>query len=220
MDQIGSQRFPILEHRFEINRLLANEQNVFDGFLFWLSNLHFSSGSMETLKKNDANKRKGKIFEAFCKDWLLASEKYDEVFLLSEVPSDLQSQLGLPKGDKGIDLVARKENKFFAIQVKFRSKPIGRKSSSTVTWRHLSTFISLCQTTGPWERCLVMTNVPNVLWQGRCPPHFSVIKYLNFRNTERIHWMKMAGTFIENKLSEEKNPEKEEIRNLRQIHFS
>jgi hypothetical protein len=65
-----------------------------------------------------------------------------------------------------------------------------------------------------------MTNVPRVLWQGKRPDFLSVIGFLNFRATERNHWMKMIDTFVENKLSEEKNPEKDEVRELRQAYFS
>jgi hypothetical protein len=207
------------DYKVEINRLLSTEKNVFEGFLFWLSSLNFTSSSMEALKKSDDSKRKGRIFEIFCRDWLQSSESYDEVLLLSDIPSDLLSQLNMSQQDKGIDMIARKGTRFTAIQVKYR-KPTKSRGTSSVTWKQLSTFISLCQTTGPFDRNIVMTNLPRVSWAGRKPDSFSVIGFLNFRNTERNYWMRMIGTFTEYKLSEEKNPEKEKVRSLREVHFT
>lgn len=81
--------------------------------------------------------------------------EYDTVWLLSEVPDDTLSHLGLKRQDLGIDLIGVKNGDYHAIQVKYRKKT-GKKR--ILTWKQLSTFYALCLRTGPWSRYVVMTN--------------------------------------------------------------
>jgi superfamily II DNA or RNA helicase len=65
---------------------------------------------------------------------------YDEVWLLSEVPSTVFEYLGLPSHDLGIDLIAKQGDEYHPIQCKYHSD-----KNSSVTFNEVSTFISLLE---------------------------------------------------------------------------
>ncbi len=110
-----------------------------------------------------STKAKGDKFEQFCQLWLLA-QGY-ECFLLKDIPIELGKELGLNlTRDVGIDLIFRMPGHvhFHAVQCKFRAEKKAR-----VTWKSISTFLALCQRTGPWEKHLIMTNTSGCSWQGK-----------------------------------------------------
>ena len=95
--------------------------------------------------RNDplSNKQKGDRFEVFTKCCLETHPTYKtqlkHVWLLKNVPANVQKYLKLPKADEGIDLIAEtKEGTYWAIQCKYKSD-----ETTSVTLKELSTFTSL-----------------------------------------------------------------------------
>ena len=64
--------------------------------------------------------------------------KYDNVWLLDEVPSKDLKYLDLPRQDLGIDLIAKSGNEYHAIQCKYHSD-----KTNTVKTSEISTFTSI-----------------------------------------------------------------------------
>lgn len=90
-------------------------------------------------------KQKGDSFELLTKLYFKLSPKYefyDEVWLLSETPSKVLEEIGLPEHDLGIDLIAKNGDEYHAIQCKYHSD-----RSQSVTFKEVSTFISLLEST-------------------------------------------------------------------------
>lgn len=86
---------------------------------------------------------KGKRFERLTQLYLQAlptyQSKLSDVWLLSEVPTKVLHQIGLPKPDEGIDLIAKTRNgEYWAIQSKFTSD-----KDTALNRKKIGTFISL-----------------------------------------------------------------------------
>jgi predicted helicase len=91
---------------------------------------------------NYENDVKGDVFEMVCKLYLIYIYKeFDTVYLLQEVPDELYDDLNLPKHvsgekyDKGIDGISKKQNMYYALQMKWRS------DTSALPYNEVSTFI-------------------------------------------------------------------------------
>ena len=88
-------------------------------------------------------KEKGDAFELLTKLYFKLSPKYefyDEVWFLSETPSKVLEDIGLPHHDLGIDLIAKNGDEYHAIQCKYHSD-----RNQSVTFKEVSTFISLLE---------------------------------------------------------------------------
>ncbi len=97
------------------------------------------NASLESLNK----KQKGDAFELLTKLYFKLSPKYnfyDEVWMLSEVPTNVLEELRIPSHDLGIDLIAKTGKEYHAIQCKYHSD-----YSQSVTFKEVSTFISLLE---------------------------------------------------------------------------
>jgi len=157
--------------------------------------------NLSDLKKREDKKKKGDMWENFCKLWLESSEKYKKVWLFHEwidyCHTTLQDSMGLKtRQDNGIDLIGQLQNgEFVAIQCKYR-KDMNKK----VTWNTLSTFIGLCERTGPWKEYIVMTNGKGVTRKVPKSKKDKSICVGSFRGTPRIQWLKMADLYHENKM--------------------
>ena len=157
--------------------------------------------SIQDMKDRDNKKRKGDIWEKFCKDWLLASEKYTRVWLLDEYNTEFPHAF-LSKQDNGIDIIAKTSDGYHAIQCKYRKQTV---RAVRVDWKSLSTFIALCERTGPcdgsiWEKYVVMTNCPGVTRKLPRSPKDKSICRKSFQNTKRDHWLRMIGKDTAQKL--------------------
>ena len=90
------------------------------------------------------NKVKGDAFELLTKLYFQINPEhrslYDEVWMLSEVPSKVLEHLNLPAQDLGIDLIAKTGKEYHAIQCKYHSD-----KTSSVTFKEVSTFLSLLE---------------------------------------------------------------------------
>jgi superfamily II DNA or RNA helicase len=62
----------------------------------------------------------------------------DNVWLHKDVPTKTRKKLKLPSKDKGVDLLIKKNGKYYAIQCKFRTD-----RNEVISWSELSTFFGL-----------------------------------------------------------------------------
>jgi hypothetical protein len=199
-----------------ITRLLSVPNvNIFDGCINAIE-LEYGKPvtNLSDLKKREDKKKKGDIWEKFCQDWLLASDKYKNVWLFQEWIRYCSEKQCIPKGlkskqDNGIDIIAELEDgTFVAVQCKYR------KDMKKVTWNSLSTFIGLCERTGPWVQYIVMTNGSGVTRKVPKSKKDKSICIGTFRGTSRTQWLKMAGLFEEKTVTSDKENGKQEIQDL------
>ena len=166
-----------LKEILQFIKLSLSSENFFEKLdEFFYSHFNRSCSSMLELRKR-TEKTKGELFEVFCLMYLHC--KGYEGWLLKDVPEDIAGALGLTKHDVGIDIVSRvlqksKKNDepkyiYFAVQCKYRSptKDYKGRSVHRVTWKDVSTFLSLCTRTGPWIKHMIMTNALTVSWKGK-----------------------------------------------------
>lgn len=86
------------------------------------------------------NKEKGNTFELLTKIYFKISPQYnfyDNVWLWEEVPEKIIKEIGLPRQDLGVDLLAKYEDEYHAIQCKYHSD-----KHQAVTYKEVSTFLS------------------------------------------------------------------------------
>jgi predicted helicase len=146
------------------------------------------------MRLKESKKEKGDHFELLCQLYLKNNEKYDfqNVWLLSEVPSEILQMMSMKRKDFGIDLVCQtKSNKFIAVQAKYRK--IGRKKSNVITWKMLSTFYALCLKTGPWEKYIVITNADYVTHMGKKTKKDQSICIGTWKKIKTETWLKMSN---------------------------
>ena len=159
------------------------------------------------MRLKESKKEKGDHFELLCKLYLENNEKFDfkNVWLLSEVPSEILQKLSMKRKDFGIDLVCQtKSDKFIAVQAKYRK--IGHKKSNVVTWKMLSTFYALCLKTGPWEKYIVITNADYVTHMGKKTKKDQSICIGTWKKIKTETWLKMSNNTentIENVITNE-----------------
>ena len=158
----------------------------------------------EMRKNMRYTKYKGILFEIFCKKYFTQILNVDNVWRIEECPLNILNSLSLTKKDYGIDLIMQIGANFFPIQCKFKSPvklPLSKELKyhyKSVTWGDLSTYYSLCATTGPWEKLIVFTNTMYINRKGKknekdwsvCYQklnqltHDDFIKILNINNKE------------------------------------
>ncbi len=91
----------------------------------------------------ESKKKKGNIFEALTKYYLLLNPIYKiqlkNVWMHYEVPNDVKTYINFPNTDEGIDLVAKTyDGKYWAIQCKY----LGNQESS-INGKYISSFLDL-----------------------------------------------------------------------------
>lgn len=172
--------------------------------------------SMTELRNNKSKQKSGDLFENFAKLYLM--QKYNTVWLLSEVPDEHLSKLGLRKNDMGIDIICFHEAQYYAVQVKFRS-PNKYKSNTGIPWKQLSTFYALVHKTGPFVKHIVITNVDYVRHVGKKTTKDLSICKKTFENLSTIDYASMIKCQIpiEKSCTTLSN---EELRNKRLAYFN
>lgn len=98
----------------------------------------------ESRLKDFSKKEKGDAFELLTKYYFqidpVLKSKYQSVWSFDEVPQMELEFLGLPKVEIGIDIIAKTDNEYHAIQCKYHSE-----KTMAVTFKEVSTFISLLE---------------------------------------------------------------------------
>jgi superfamily II DNA or RNA helicase len=135
-------------------------------------------------------KSKGDNFEKLTYAYFKLEPKYqfyDEVWLYANVPTLVLEELGLPKQDIGIDLIAKNGNEYHAIQCKYHED-----NKRSVTFREVSTFISLLEST------------PKITQGYICSTADLTSRVFNKLNTKPINlilndtWQSLSKEFFEN----------------------
>lgn len=91
-------------------------------------------------QKSLNNKEKGNTFELLTKLYFQITPLYnfyDNIWLLEEVPEKILEEIGLPRQDLGVDLIAQAGDQYHAIQCKYHSN-----KHQAVTYKEVSTFLS------------------------------------------------------------------------------
>jgi len=151
--------------------------------------------TLAEIRARESTKAKGDLFECFCVRYLKHVKKHDQVWRLADVPEELLVSLGLGRRDVGIDLVARHQSRYIAVQCKFK-KP-GSNRHDCVNWKELSTFYALCartQAKANWQSHLVMTNARSVRRMGDRTDQDRSICFGSFKSMSSIDFAAMLSS--------------------------
>jgi predicted helicase len=198
---------------------LRSPVNLFDEFMTecqkWYEQPAHSFVEMRT---RDNKKIRGDIFEDFSVLYLKHVRKFDQVWRLQDVPTEVLEQLGLKRQDVGIDIIAEKAGKYSAVQCKYKKHRSIKKN--ILTWKALSTFYALCLRTGPWEKYIVMTNCEYARHEGKKSYKDLSICLRTFQKISKNDWFNMCEREAK-VISEEpvKKLSPEEVRAARLAYF-
>ena len=200
-----------LIRRVYMNRFSVD--NSFDEFIRQAARVYERPvHTVQEMRARQNTKARGDIFEAFCATYLRRVCRYEDVWLLADVPNETLEFLGMGRRDMGIDIVVHDNGYFYAVQCKYKTR-----TERGVGWKELSTFYALCMRTGPWKKHIVMTNCRYVSHQGRKTSADVSICLGTLRALTSDQWASMAQT-------EGPPPPPdltpEELRNRRMAHFS
>ena len=171
--------------------LLRSPPILFDEFMKDCQKEYDSPAhSLTEMRSRENKKKRGDIFEEFCRLYLLKVLGYMDVWLLPNLPAEIRAELKLPKRDMGIDIICRKEGVYTAVQCKY--KKVSGKAVS-VPWRELATFQGLCAKTGPYEKHIVMTTANFVRHQGEKTVKDISICLGSLQGLSSGDWTKMCG---------------------------
>lgn len=168
--------------------------------------------NLADLRFKKSKKSTGDLFERFVKLYLISTGRFSHVWLLNEIPETVLVQLKLKRQDLGIDLVAKVDEEYVAIQVKFRN-PL----KSRIDWKSLSTFYALCARTGPWKRHIVATNLSSIRRVGEKSYKDESICLGTFRKLNSIDFCQMLAVPSDKII--EQVPDVDRLRALRLVHF-
>lgn len=188
---------PYKMHREILSRLLPKTGiNIFDELIQEFE-AHFNRAvtTIEQMKDKANKKKRGDIWEQFCRDYLLISGGFVQVWLLKDFNTQYPGYF--PNQDNGIDLIGQTYTGWVAIQAKYRGK------KKYLDWKQLSTFVGMCaQSKLPLESHLIMTNCMGISNKFNASGKDRSICRRTFQNTSREQWMKMVGTYQEHRLIE------------------
>lgn len=181
-----------------IGRLNKNDSSLFD--MIVQECIHYTDApvhSLQEMRYKRSTKVKGDVFEAWCVLYL--RYKGYTVWLLKELPDEIRTEIGLGTWDVGIDLVARKDGRYSAIQCKFKRPRKGNVQGTfipynCVNWKEVSTFFSLCHRTqerAKWQHHIVMTNTKYVRRMGQPTRYDKTMAYGTFTKLGRLDLIRM-----------------------------
>ena len=172
--------------------LLKSPQNLFDEFQLECQKWYEQPAHTFTeMRTRDNKKIRGDIFEDFTVLFLKHARNFNNVWRLGDVPDDVLDKLGLKKyQDMGIDIVAEKDGKYYAVQCKYKKHTSMKKN--ILTWKQLSTFYALCLRTGPWEKYIVVTNCEYTRHAGKKTVKDVSICLKTLQNITKEQWTRMC----------------------------
>lgn len=210
------------------NWILGNMDDIsFDKFSYFCGNYSNKPiRSFADIKSNSSNTKViGDLFENFCKLYFKNILNMEKVWIYHEIPSEIKTLLNLSKRDMGIDIICIKQNKYYAIQCKYRKR---NRPLTGITWKDLSTFYALTSRTGPYHQIIVMTNADYVKRLGKKQDNEFIIAYKKLQNLTLEDWVKMCQgytsqssissfnpTYLGHRLGSQSEPSKESIREKR-----
>lgn len=202
---------------------LKSPNNLFDEFLKECQSFYDKPAhSLLELKQRKNTKIKGDIFEEFSVLYLKHVKKYNNVWLLKDVPDEILVTLNMKRRDMGIDLIVEHNEDFYAVQCKYKKGCTFKKN--ILSWKQLSTFYALCMRTGPFKKYIIMTNCDYTRHQGDKTEKDLSICLKSFQNITKDEWLLMCNKVGE-KINDEKLveaiqiDEKEKLRELRLKYF-
>jgi predicted helicase len=172
--------------------LLRSPVNLFDEFTKECQKWYEAPAHTFTeMRTRDNKKIRGDIFEDFTVLFLKHARSFDEVWRLGDVPEDILDKLGLKRNqDMGIDIVAKKNGKYYAVQCKYKKHTSFKKN--ILSWKQLSTFYALCLRTGPWEKYIIVTNCEYTRHAGKKTEKDVSICLKTLQNITKEEWTKMC----------------------------
>lgn len=187
---------------------LRSPTNLFDEFISECAKWYEKPAHSFTEMRTRANKKiRGDIFEEFCVLYLQHIKKYEQVWRLEDVPDEILAELALKRRDMGIDIIAKHQNEYYAVQCKYKKHSNARKNS--VSWKSLSTFYALCLRTGKlndttkekenekerkreWGKYIVMTNCDFAKHEGEKSQKDVSMCIGTFRKITKDEWLLMC----------------------------
>ena len=101
--------------------LLRSPTNLFDEFTKECQKWYEEPAHTFTeMRTRDNKKIRGDIFEDFTVLFLKHARNFENVWRLPDVPEEVLDRLGLKRQDMGIDIVATKDGKYYAVQCKYK----------------------------------------------------------------------------------------------------
>ena len=198
--------------------LLKSPKNLFNEFINECQIQYDKPAhNLVELRTRENRKIKGNLFEEFCVLYLKHVKKYNNVWLLKDVPELTLTDLSLKRKDMGIDIIAQDAESYIAVQCKYKKHD--PNSKTCVSWSALSTFYALCSKSGPYSKHIVMTNCDYITHIGKKGIKDLSICIGTFRKIDLAEWTLMCelnkeAIIEDNKLSQE------EIRNKRLAFFN
>ena len=221
--QTLSERLDSVIQKLLVNSSSQQTENLFDLFVricqkFYEEPVH----SIAEMKSRENKKLRGDLFEEFCCKYLVTCYGLRQAWLLSALPGDIRTKLGLSTRDFGIDIIGvDNEGRYYAVQAKYR-KQNPYKEKTGISWKQLATFYALVYRTGPYFQHVVITNVDYVRHIGKKTVKDRSICIGTLRNITRGQWMEMAfgdqGQIMESQ-PKQTGPTIEELRELRLKKF-
>jgi predicted helicase len=171
---------------------LRSPQNLFDEFQIECQKWYEQPAhTLTEMRTRDNKKIRGDIFEDFTVLFLKYARDFDDVWRLGDVPDEVLDKLGLKKNqDMGIDIVAKKGDKYYAVQCKYKKHTSFKKN--ILSWKQLSTFYALCLRTGPWEKYIVVTNCEYTRHAGKKSPKDVSICLKTLQGITKEQWANMC----------------------------
>ncbi len=167
--------------------------NIFDSYIEKCQQSYNQPCTTITqLKQKSNTKVKGDLFEHFCLKYLQVCYGLPEVWLLKDLPSSERTKLSIPSSDCGIDIIGKSQDRYYAIQAKFR-KPSAYQAKKCIGWKDLSTFFALVSRSGPWHKQIVMTNADWVRRVGTKSDKDVSICLGTFRSISDDEWLLIAN---------------------------
>ena len=182
----------------ELNKLLYNiflrsPNNFFNELLIECQKSYAAPAhNLQEIHARKNTKIKGDMFEEFSVLYLKNVKKYNNVWLLKDVPDIILEKLNLKRRDMGIDLIAENNGLYYAVQCKYK-KHNGHKKYNVLSWKVLSTFYALCLKTGPFEKYIVMTNCNYVRHAVKQNEKDLSICLKSFENITKDQWLSMCN---------------------------
>jgi predicted helicase len=172
--------------------LLRSPPNLFDEFQTECQKWYEQPAhTLTEMRTRDNKKIRGDIFEDFTVLFLKHARDFQEVWRLGDVPEEILDKLGLKRNqDMGIDIVAKKGDKYYAVQCKYKKHTSFKKN--ILTWKQLSTFYALCLRTGPWEKYIVVTNCEYTRHAGKKTEKDVSICLKTLQNITKEQWTRMC----------------------------